>query len=235
MKRILLVEDDPASREYLIQALALIGLEVQACADLAEARTALSQQRFDAILSDANLPDGGAESLFDGISMQSRPALCIAMSAALSAQRRETLREAGFHPILIKPLGLDALRSLFEHRESTLPLGDDRELESARNEQSLWDEAQALRALGGNRQAFETLRGMFLAELAGQRERILNAIGAGEVESAQAILHQLQSSARLLGAKMLRETVDALKDDPADPTRRTAFDFACKALLTRND
>ncbi|MBA4393094.1 MAG: sigma-54-dependent Fis family transcriptional regulator, partial [Desulfobacca sp.] len=55
---LLIVDDDPGTRFGFSKYLTKIGYEVHDASTLAEAREAVSQQRFDALLLDLCLPDG---------------------------------------------------------------------------------------------------------------------------------------------------------------------------------
>src|SRR5674476_798960 len=55
--RMLVVEDDDATRDALVEGLRLYGNEVSAAADCSAARRVLRKQQLDAVLLDVNLPD----------------------------------------------------------------------------------------------------------------------------------------------------------------------------------
>ena len=58
MSRVLIVEDDPVIRFSLAQNLADAGYEVETAESLADARSLLSAEGFDAALVDIRLKDG---------------------------------------------------------------------------------------------------------------------------------------------------------------------------------
>jgi len=56
VQRILLVDDEPFSLAVLARLLKLDGFEVNPCNDPAVALTALASERFDAVISDLEMP-----------------------------------------------------------------------------------------------------------------------------------------------------------------------------------
>jgi HPt (histidine-containing phosphotransfer) domain-containing protein len=177
---------------------------------------------FDLWLVDANLPDGRGETMLeerrDGTGM---PAL--AHTAASDAAARERLLASGFAEVLHKPIGVGALHAALRRHLPT-PAGNDR----ARTQ---WDDAAALRAMGGDPAHVAALRGLFLQELPGQRQRIHAAADAADESAMRAELHRLAASCGFVGAAGLAAAVRDLQASPLQPEALHRFDAAADELL----
>jgi HPt (histidine-containing phosphotransfer) domain-containing protein len=93
-----------------------------------------------------------------------------------------------------------------------------------------WDDPMALCALGGSRQAVDSLRDLFLAELPGQASDIAAALAQGDPAPARAQLHRLKASCGFVGAASLLHAVQALSRDPTDAGLHAAFQAQVRAL-----
>jgi DNA-binding NarL/FixJ family response regulator len=106
---VLLVEDDPDTREYLATAiradprLALLG----ACADLASARAALARAMPDVLLADLRLPDGDGIDLIREVKAAAPACECMVISVFGGEARVLGAVDAGATGYLLKdePLG----------------------------------------------------------------------------------------------------------------------------------
>jgi CheY-like chemotaxis protein len=67
VKRLLLVEDDAVHRQTLVDLIGNGDVHTTAVASAAEARTALSNERFDCTVVDLGLPDGDGAELIEGL------------------------------------------------------------------------------------------------------------------------------------------------------------------------
>jgi CheY-like chemotaxis protein len=112
--QVLIVEDNPDSRETLKRYLTRRDYDVAAAGDLRTGINFLSKERFDAIISDIALPDGTGYTLINEARRQGIRALSIAMSGY---PYPSNVNEAGvteFDYHLTKPIDCDHLRSLLE-------------------------------------------------------------------------------------------------------------------------
>lgn len=101
MASILVVEDDKLTAAALAFFLKDLGHQVHRAGTLQEARRAASEQTFDLIVSDMQLPDGRGEDLLATLDV---PAIALTGFALDSVSERFALR-------LEKPVDLDALES----------------------------------------------------------------------------------------------------------------------------
>ena len=106
MARILLAEDDPAVREFVRRALTHSGHDVTAVDDGLGAIEALSQHRFDLLITDIVMPG------MDGIALalkvaKDHPSLPILMMTGYAAERQRAHNlEALIHKVIAKPFTL---------------------------------------------------------------------------------------------------------------------------------
>jgi two-component system cell cycle response regulator CpdR len=107
-RRILVVDDEPWSLEFISRFLRKEGYEVTEASDGAEAVELIKNSRFDLVLSDVRMPrlDGVALAMH----IRSRvPTIPIILMTGVPFDLTEKL---GYHPpCLSKPLSLDELRS----------------------------------------------------------------------------------------------------------------------------
>jgi PAS domain S-box-containing protein len=111
--RILLVEDDPDSRDLARTLLEGAGAAVESCARAREALKALAQARFDVVVADIGLP--GEDGLWLIRQMRAAqppegPAIpAVALTAFASLRDRQAALAAGYDDLVAKPLDLDVL------------------------------------------------------------------------------------------------------------------------------
>lgn len=198
--RVLLLEDEPVSAEFLRTALGELPLDLVHAATLAQARRALAEG-FDLALLDLNLPDGSGAELLDALGRC--PAL--ALSAECDAARGAELRALGFADAIGKPVSAAILRAAVAGH---LGLIDGA---SARFEPApIWDEAAALAACGGQGDIVASLRDLMRKDLPDQLARIRTALDAADAATALAELHRLRAACGFCGAAALNAAAAAL-------------------------
>lgn len=199
--RFLVVEDDPASREFARSSLAPFGI-VDTARTLADAGALCAEHDYALLLLDVSLPDGQGDGWLARQRALDNRTPAVALTAELDAERRRRLMAGGFIEALGKPLSETALR------QALAPwLGA-----SAR----AWDDAQALSALGGSDAALRRMRALFIEELPRQRERVAAALAGGDTTGLRAVLHQMRAGCGFVGASALASAVEALHAEPTD-------------------
>ena len=199
--RFLVVEDDPASREFARSSLAPFG-EVDTARTLADAGTLCAENHYHLLLLDVSLPDGQGDGWLARQRALANRTPAVALTAELDSERRRRLMASGFVEALGKPLSESALR------QALAPwLGPST---------AAWDDARALSALGGSDAALRRMRTLFIEELPRQRERVSAALAHGDTDGLRAVLHQMRAGCGFVGAKALAGAVDALHAEPAD-------------------
>ena len=124
--------------------------------------------------------------------------------------------------MLCKPLAVTELHAaLRRHLELPPP---------ACGKQPNWDDDAALRAVGGQQAHVEALRGLFLRELPGQRQRIEAAAACGDEEAIRAELHRLAASCGFVGAARLADAVRELQAAPRDARALLRFGLTASDL-----
>ena len=216
--RILLVEDDPASRAFLAAAAGSLPAQVVAAAGCVQALAAAGgEPAFDLWLVDAQLGDGDGASLLGALRAAHPGTPALAHTASRDPAVLLRLRAAGFDAVVSKPLPAAALR---EALRALLA-------ETERD----WDEAGALDALNGNPAHVAGLRELFLAELPAQHAAVSGALAAGDAGAARTVLHRMRASCGFVGAARLGDAVQLLEAAPADSGAVARFEAAVRSLL----
>lgn len=111
--RVLVVEDNPVNRAFLVRLLQRLGVQVDTASDGLDALRHLEQVAYPLVLMDCQMPgiDGfeTARRIRDGAGA-SQPAI-IAVTASTSESDRARCFEAGMDDCLTKPVRTDALRA----------------------------------------------------------------------------------------------------------------------------
>jgi CheY-like chemotaxis protein len=109
--RILVIDDDAATRELLTELLTDDGYSVVAEATGASGRARALAERFDLILSDIGLPDLDGITLVQHLRAAGVAARMLALSGHTAEVDRQKGRAAGFDAYLFKPIKGSLLRS----------------------------------------------------------------------------------------------------------------------------
>src|SRR4051812_18747235 len=113
---VLLVDDDPDTRQALVSVLDCLGARTTAACSAADARLILKYVRPDVVVSDLCMPDETGFQFIAGIRTEERsigghvPA--IAISAYFTASDREVAFRAGFEAFLAKPFEIEELAAI---------------------------------------------------------------------------------------------------------------------------
>ncbi|PJK13563.1 response regulator [Lysobacteraceae bacterium NML07-0707] len=222
---LLLVEDDPVSQAFLSEAARSLPADVSCAATAEQACQLARNHHFDAWLIDAHLPDGSGIELLARLRKahgSATPALL--HTASQAPEKLAELKTAGFNAVIVKPLPAGAWRNALGRLLNLDP-------QSRATTPDDWDDASALRALNGNQQALETLRNLFYKELPQQYRKIMDALDAGDSDTALAELHRMKASCAFVGACALQQAVIALRATPANPAARQTFALAAEKML----
>lgn len=240
--RILLLEDDPVSAEFMSAALAALPARVEHAASLTEARVRLAAEpasehgdRHDLWLFDARLPDGAGADLLVELRAQGHGTPALAHTAEPRPEERAALLATGFIDVLIKPLGVDALQAAVRRALGDAPASADAaEAPSMETTAAMpiWDDAVALRALNGNAAHVAVMRGLFLQELDATATRMAIAAAAGDGAALGEDLHRLRAACGFVGAVRLAAAVEALRETPMSSAALAQFDEAARDTLS---
>jgi len=146
LRRVLVVEDDPALRTSVANLLGKSDVEIKTAATVAEALALLGQHSFDCIVTDLSLPDQSGYELLETMARDepySIPPVIVYTGRSLDAQEEQRLRKYS-KSIIIKgahsPERLLDEVTLFLHQvESELPPAQQRLLQEARHREAVFE------------------------------------------------------------------------------------------------
>ncbi|MFD1139627.1 two-component regulator propeller domain-containing protein [Larkinella insperata] len=116
---ILIAEDYPANQKLILSVLHRLGYQPHLAQNGAEAISMLSQQPYDAILMDVQMPEMNGLDATRHIRRQTgRQPVIIAMTANAMAEDREECLQAGMDDYISKPIRLDVLKTALEQAAS---------------------------------------------------------------------------------------------------------------------
>lgn len=102
--RVLVVEDDPPTRELLAAMLELCGAEVVAAGSVAEAMTLVERTAPAAIVSDISMPEEDGYALVRRLVARGLQIPVVAVTAHLYEHTQQRTLAAGFRAHLTKPV-----------------------------------------------------------------------------------------------------------------------------------
>lgn len=133
--RVLLVEDEPATRSAVARGLAAAGFAVDEAADAAEAELFLAQRRYDAVVLDRRLPDESGDRVLARLRRRGERVPVLMLTALDRVSDRVSGLEGGADDYLVKPFAFEELvarlRALVRRAAGTYqnPRFDDLELD----------------------------------------------------------------------------------------------------------
>jgi len=110
--RILVVEDDPGARDFIVSTLRADGHDVDASGNAFEALRLLGRQCYDLIVSDLMMPGVDGPSLYSAVASRwpSNPPHFVFMSGLANTSSFEGFLKVIHAPLLPKPFKVAALR-----------------------------------------------------------------------------------------------------------------------------
>jgi two-component system OmpR family response regulator len=123
--RILVVDDDPESRDLLCEVLGANGYQqVEAVADGLAARMALARDDdCPIIIADLHMPNEGGLDLLRNLRKQNAKHQIVLMSSFISATERKLARDLGAYALLDKPFRLSELLQVVSQLAERNPMG----------------------------------------------------------------------------------------------------------------
>jgi DNA-binding response OmpR family regulator len=230
--RLLLVEDDATSAAFLSEALATLPAHVDVAASVAQARALAAAATHALWLVDAHLPVGdGLACLRAMREVADAPALAI--TAGAPREELDALCAAGFLEVLMKPVSVALLQGTVRRLlgEASASGAAEENIVRSAGKLPVWEQERALAAIGGSAAALAKLRGLFLAELPGQREELASAQQRGDAAAVRALVHKLRASCGFVGAARLARAVESLHAAPMDVAALRDFSFAAEDTL----
>ena len=216
MALVLVADDNPVSLRFLVEALASCGCDCVAAEDGHAAMRHATTSTFDLLVLDARMPGLDGAELLQRLRATTAPSaqtVAIATTAADNSGAIASLRAAGFVDVLLKPIGVDALRHAVMAHLRDVPASAE------------LDDAQASIAAGGDAAIVASLRGLFAAELEGLPAEIAALRARDDRGALRDRLHRLDASVGFCGAPALARAIHALRatvNAPAWPERALA-------------
>lgn len=225
-RRILLLEDNTISREFLHEALLCFSLPIDVTDTLAKACSMARKNRYTLLLCDVHLSDGGPRTIFSALQRLQENALIVAITADASPEGKQFLLDMGYREVWWKPIPMIELQNQVAR---ILDIG----MAKASNEPPFlqWDQAAALRAVGNNQATLDALRELFLAELPRQAKIIEQAFKTARHAELKAECHKLLAGCGFVGASRLGNSVRELCDKPDKSEKMDAFAQEIKKCL----
>lgn len=237
--RVLVVEDDPASRAFFQDVLAGLPATVDGAGGCDAAEACVRAHCHALWLVDAHLPDGDAVSLLPRLRRHGTVAVAVAHTASRAPALHRALLEAGYAEVLVKPVAIGTLlatvgrRLRMQVREPRAPFVPAPSSDGGADEATApaWDDNAALAALGGDAAHVRALRALFVGELPATVAGVDAALLAGDDAAVRERLHRLSSGCAFTGAAALGRAARRLHADPADAAACEAFRQAAARLL----
>lgn len=203
--RVLVAEDDAVNRRLLGDFLQVLGHEAILAEDGRAALAAFQAQRCDCVLLDWHMPQLDGLELAQAIRtweqmQQLERTPLIAVSAAGAIANEDQARAAGIGQILVKPVGLDALRQAL----ATL---------SAASRPFRF--SGALARMQGKRDLFCDVAAIFLAQLPEELSRLQTLLAAVEFGELARAAHLLRGQAVNFDAAPLAQATSELEEQAA--------------------
>ena len=217
--RVLLVEDNEINQEVAVGLLEDIELFVDLAENGAEAVRIVSENDYDAVLMDMQMPvmDGikATQAIRSESGFQDLP--IIAMTANAMAADRERCLKAGMNDHIAKPIDPDQLIGTLLHwikrpdgdGDGAVPEKQARRsaaaVDKAPIEIAEVDVTSALKRTGGNRKRYETLLHRFAQKQENAVETMRESLSSGDAATAERMAHSLKGAAGTLGAMAVSE------------------------------
>ena len=234
--RILLVEDDPTTAAFLGAAAEALPANVDTVGSRAAARAQATNIAYALWLVDAHLPDGDGAGLLAELRALGLQTPAIAHTAARDSDLHQSLHQAGFDAVLVKPLAAAALRAALAGAlagRTSLRVAEPGPGQSGEGSGTqAWDDDAAMRALNGERAHVDALRQLFLSELPAAHGQVMDSARSGRNDALRDALHRLRASCGFVGAARLEAAVKTLQAAPDSDAALDGFDAAAQELLS---
>ncbi len=210
-KRILLVEDNAINQQVALELLEKAGAIVTVASNGAAALEALTQQSFQAVLMDVQMPVmGGYEAtarIRENPIWSELPV--IAMTAHALAGDRDRCLEAGMNDHISKPIDPNVLVNTLDRwlngATDTEPVAEQA------TQLAILDTAAGLQRVGGNSALYHRLLSEFASQFSDAGQRL-----AAEPEKTKLLAHSLAGVAGNLGASLLSQAARRLELSPSE-------------------
>lgn len=208
--RILVAEDHPTNQDLIRWRLSQLGYECVIVEDGRDALRAMLTQRFDALLTDCQMPNMDGYDLAASIRNSANPSICripiIALTARVLDDELARCRDVGMNEILTKPVKLEKLREVLARL-----IGKGQSGPEPVSSSPIVD----LDALAENFASRDVAKRMLASVVTSSRDdlRMLDrALQAADTKDALRVLHRMAGALRVVGAESLAQEALALLD-----------------------
>ena len=221
--KVLLVEDNEINQQVAYELLTQARLHVQVANNGQEAVDLVTEQSFDAVLMDIQMPvmDGYQATRIIREQLRQIDLPIVALTANALLEDREKSREAGMNAHLNKPIDPDLLMAtLIEWipagqrqlpPEEKMDIEQDNEIELPPDQGKQFNTPVGLKRLGNNRQAYRRLLERFVDSQKNFPARLEAALDADDQQEAIRQAHTLKGVAGNLGAEQLQHWAGELE------------------------
>ncbi len=213
--RILVADDNPDSRELMLEVLASRGHSAAAARDGREALAALAKEHFELVFMDEEMPAmGGIETTraIHEMSAPGRRPIIIGMSGNVAAIDERRCLEAGMDAFLGKPVGVAEITSVLEFFRHRLKPVDAQEPQGPRQSSESENLSGHLQQMsGGDAKILKTLVGNFLADAPKKLSALRNAYAQKDSSALASAAHAAKGSLATIGAKKAAELAGDLQ------------------------
>ena len=215
--RVLIVDDDAVSLEFLRATVERCGCEAIGAADAAAATAQVAGT--DLLMIDRRMPGIDGPALLRKLRTAGIRAPAIATSAELDQPGKAALLAAGFADTLLKPADPATIQQLLLRFVTPLATSTNPDIVGVESTEStaLLDDAAALTAIGGDPVALRALRVLFATELDDAASETADCLDAEQRGAVIERLHRMRASCGICGASALgvatRQYERALRED----------------------
>ena len=122
IQRILVVDDDPLSREFLVEAVAFLGYQAASACNAEEALKKVASEHMDLVLTDLRMPGMDGIGLIDALRKEHPELPTILVTAHGSVESAVQAMRLGAADFLIKPVSPDTLGVVLDRVDRTTRL-----------------------------------------------------------------------------------------------------------------
>jgi len=224
--RILLVEDNPINQKVSIAILARLGCHTQLAVNGREALEALRTDTFDLVLMDCEMPEMDGFEATRQIRLREEQqgkkgqrVTIIAMTAHAMSGSREKCLAAGMDDFISKPVAPEKLAEALAKWLS----GPDKSKGSSTSPPMFYAEQEATRVrpsefadrllerLNGDRALARRILNIYLEDTPKKLVEIKKALGESRAEVARKLVHSLNGSSAVLGARAVQLAMQELE------------------------
>jgi PAS domain S-box-containing protein len=239
---ILVVEDNPVNRKLMMAMLESIGYAATFAATGEEAVEIAGSRPFDLIFMDVNLPgmdgieamkrirQGHVANLGCGRRAGDSPTAIVALTAHAMKGDMERFIAEGMDDVITKPIELERFRSVLGKYLSGLAESALRASVPGTGAVGGIDEKRGLLLLGGNRDLFAEMLGIFATTYASFPRELRSALGRATSLEARRIVHGLKGASSNLGLREVETVAGSLESKIASGEIVSADDPSVESL-----